>query len=123
MAQNPFSLHYQVWWRERSSEQLPLYLRVFFLALGSHRANRHANFIGPKNSLAYLLGRHGEDGKVIPERASRISEAIRKAKDLGFLAEESNNRCLVIPHHAVRQGLGKEYEPCAVHDGRRTGRK
>ena len=111
--QNPGSFHFQGVWRERAADiEYPLWQRVAFIAFGSHRKNLHANFA--RGELAILLGAPG---------SSQLSRALRKAKDKGLLAEESEPRCLVLRPHSVQGGLGYVNESCAIHHGKRTGRK
>lgn len=113
---NPWAKHRQAFWREQAADHnLQLWQRVAFMAYGSHRCNGHANFIKRERELAHLLG----DKNPVP--ANRLSEAIKKAKDKGWLAAESNARCLVVPIHAIEGGLGGEFDRCAVHIGKRTG--
>lgn len=88
---------------------MPLWLRIAFLAYGSHRQNGHANF--RPGELVTILGKPGD----------QISRALRKAREKGYLARESTARCLVVPPHAVTGGLGHPNEVCAVHQGKRTG--
>lgn len=115
--QNPFGMHRQSVWYERAQDgDYPLWQRVGWLAMGSHRGNGHANFIMYERELALLLGKEGE---AVPP--NRLSEAISKAKLKGLLAIESNARCLVVPPHAIEGGLGHVRERCAVHVGRRAG--
>lgn len=109
---NWWGQHYQSIWRERADDaSLPLWLRVAALAYGTHRGNGHANF--RPNGIAAILGKP----------ADRISRAIADAKRRGWLAPESSARCLVVPPHAIRGGNGHPNEICAVHVGKRTGRK
>ena len=114
--QNPFAFHYQGVWLERSANpSLPDWLRLASLAFGRHKANGHANF--GSGEIAKLLGKHDSDGLVRPLSNSAVSNAIRRAKELGFIANVSYARCLVVPPHAVTHGLGSRYERCRIHDG------
>lgn len=115
---NPFSFHYQGVWLERAANPaLPNWLRLASLAFGKHRANGHANFgVG---QIAKLLARRTPDGQLKPLSDSGVSNAIRRAKELGFIANESHSRCLVVPPHAVTRGLGSPYERCRIHAGAR----
>lgn len=111
---NPFSFHYQGVWLERSANpDLPVWLRLASLAFGKHKANGHANF--GAGEIAKMLGKRGPDGHVKPLSDSAVSNAIRRAKELGFVAAQSCARCLVVPPHAVSNGLGHVYERCRVH--------
>lgn len=113
--QNPFALHYQGVWRERSSDPaLANWIRVAALAFGRHSKNGHANF--GSGELATLLGKPGPNGEVKPISDSAVSNAIRYAKKKGWIAEESMARCLVVPRHAVVGGLGgSESTKCRFH--------
>lgn len=117
--QNPFALHYQSVWLERSATPaLPDWMRLASLAFGKHKANGHANF--GSGEIARLLGRQA-DGKVKPLSGPAVSNAIRRAKELGFIADQSHARCLVVPPHAVTHGLGSPYERCRIHAGATRG--
>jgi hypothetical protein len=118
---NPFSMHRQAVWEERAADRsLPLWVRVAALAFGCHRRNGHANFID--HPLKVLLGEPGDHGEWKCVEESSISRAIAAAKKAGWIAEESNSRCLVVPHHAIEGGLGHEYDKCSVHMGKRTNK-
>lgn len=119
---NSWAMHYQSVWEDRSANpSLPLWVRISALAFGCHRRNGHANF--KEGELSVLLGKPGDDGWVYVPPPS-ISRAIAAAKDAGWIAEESNSRCLVVPGHAVQGGAyGHPNERCAVHDPKRTGRR
>lgn len=114
-------MHRQSFWEEVAADtELPLWNRVAALAFACHRRNGHANFVGKNRELAFLLGKPGKGGwEHVP--SDQISRAIKRAKKAGWIAEESNSRCLVVPHHAIAGGLGNEHENCSVHVGRRTG--
>ena len=112
-VQNSYGMHYQAVWRERGAGRapnptMPVWIRVGALAFGCHRRNGHANF-GP-GEIAEILGTPGN-----PLSASSVSNAIKLAKNAGWIANESNSRCLVVPPHAVQGGLGHPNERCAIH--------
>jgi hypothetical protein len=65
--------------------------------------------------LSLILGKPGEDGAWAYVDKTSISRAIAAAKKAGWIAEESNAKCLVVPHHAITGGMGSQYERCAVH--------
>ena len=112
--QNPFAFHYQGVWLLRSADPaLPDWLRLASLAFGKHKANGHANF--GAGEIAKLLGKRTPDGRVKPLSGPAVSNAIKRAKDHGFIAVASHSRCLVVPSHAVTGGLGNAYERCRVH--------
>jgi hypothetical protein len=112
-AQNPFSMHRQAVWRERAqtraaNPEMPLWIRVASLAFGSHRANGHSPF--KQGDIAEVLGTPGQ-----PLSGPSVSNAIRLAKNAGWIAEESTVRCLVVPPHAVHGGLGHPHDRCQIH--------
>jgi hypothetical protein len=111
--QNPWGIHHQAVWKERAASRaanpsLDNWIRVAALAFGCHRRNGHANF-GP-GEIAEILGTPGK-----PLSAPAVSNAIKLAKSAGWIAKESNARCLVVPPHAVGGGLGHPDDRCAVH--------
>jgi MarR family len=101
---NPWAAHYQSAWRERAGDtRLDLWLRVAALAFAHHKRNGHANF------------ESGEIAKILGVSAQSVSRAIKKAKELGFIAGESNARCLVVPPWAVWGGPGHPNDRCRFH--------
>jgi hypothetical protein len=113
-VQNPYSMHFQSVWGERAADSsLPAWVRVSSLAFCRHRANGHANF-GPRE-LALLLGKPGENGSWDYVADTAVSRAIAAAKKAGWIADASNAKCLVVPHHAVVGGLGNTSDRCPVH--------
>ncbi|RFZ65618.1 hypothetical protein DE4576_03387 [Mycobacterium marinum] len=115
--QNPFSMHRQAVWKERAATRaanptLPLWIRVASLALGCHRANGHAAF--QSGEIAEILGMPG-----LPLSASAVSNAIKAAKNAGWIDARSTSRCLVVPPHAVHGGLGHANDRCGVHGAQR----
>jgi hypothetical protein len=112
-AQNPYAMHRQSVWKERAANRaanpvLPQWIRLAALAFGCHRRNGHANFV--QGEIAEILGTPGK-----PLSPSSVSNAIKLAKKAGWIAQESNSRCLVMPPHAVEGGLGHPNDRCAVH--------
>lgn len=106
---NPYAMHRQKVWLERAADpRLDLWTRVAALAFGRHRRNGHANF--GAGEMGNLLGPPGR-----PLKPASVSRAIREAKEYGWIAGESNARCLVVPPHAVEGGLGHPNDPCRVH--------
>ena len=113
---NPFTMHRQTFWEEQAAT-LPLaWQRLGAIAFATHKRNGHANFKAGK--LAMMLGKPGPDGWESLS-STHLSNLIASAKKAGWLAPESNSRCLVVPHHAIQGGLGHENEKCAVHHGKR----
>jgi hypothetical protein len=113
---NPFAMHRQSFWEEQAATLPLLWQRLGAIAFATHKRNGHANF--KPGELAMMLGKPGSSGweSLSP---SQISNLIASAKKAGWLASESNSRCLVVPHHAITGGLGNEGERCAVHHGKR----
>jgi hypothetical protein len=112
-VQNPFAMHRQVVWRERAASRaanpsLDDWIRVAALAFGCHRGNGHATF--QVGEIGEILGTPGQ-----PLTPQAVSNAIRRAKNAGWIAEESTARCLVVPPHAVEGGLGHPNERCKIH--------
>lgn len=94
---NPWTRHRQAVWRERAfdtSTPYPLWQRVGMLAFGSHRRNGRAEFA--EGELAELLG---------VKNQRHLANAIKQARDSGWLASESNPLCLIVPSHAVEGGM------------------
>lgn len=87
---------------------MPLWIRVASLAFGCHRRNGHATF--KTGEIAEILGTPGT-----PLSASSVSNAIKLAKNAGWIADQSNARCLMVPPHAVTGGLGHPNDRCPVH--------
>ena len=117
---NPFAMHRQSFWKEVSTdEKLHLWQPLAALAFAYHRQNGHANFTAKDRELVFLLGQPVEGGwKCAP--ADQISRAIGRAKKAGWIAAESNSRCLVVPHHVIEGGFGNKYDRCLVHAHRRA---
>jgi hypothetical protein len=113
-VQNPYSMHFQSVWGERAADPaLPLWIRLASIAFATHRANGHANF--DMRELSLILGKPGVGGAWEYVDKASISRAIAAAKKAGWIAEESNAKCLVVPYHAITGGLGHENERCPVH--------
>jgi hypothetical protein len=112
--QNPFGMHRQAVWLERSADSmLPDWIRLSLLAFARHRANGHANF--GSGEIGQLLAHTASNGERQPLSKSAVSNAIKRAKDKGWIDRESCARCLVVPPHAVSGGLGSVYEKCRLH--------
>lgn len=106
-------MHRQAVWRERAADRaanpsMDNWIRVAALAFGCHRRNGHANF--KRGEIAEILGTPGK-----PLSGPAVSNAIRLAKGAGWIAQESNARCLVVPPHAVGGGLGHPNDRCPIH--------
>jgi hypothetical protein len=119
---NPWDRQYQSVWLERSADtSLDNWLRLFALALGRHRANGHANFA--PGEIAQCLGKVGPNNEFRPLSNSSVSNAIRLAKDRGWITTESNARCIVMPPHAVAGGDGNPHEVCRTCRVRNKARR
>lgn len=111
-----WSRHYQDSWHERSGDsRLPRWFRVVALAYGCHDNAGHARF--KRGEVALVLGSVDHvTGAVIPLPRQRVSEAVKQAVELGFLAEGSMPMCLVVPAHDVRKGPHEaKSKPCPIH--------
>lgn len=115
-VQNPWAKHRQSFWESKTNQAgLPLWLRITALAYGVHRRNGHAPF-KPGDIILATTVCDEDSGAVYAPTSSRISEAIRQAVSAGFLAVESNARCLVVPPWGIEGGvLGSVNEKCAHH--------
>jgi hypothetical protein len=108
---HPGSFHRQSIWRERAldtKQPLPKWIRLALLAYAHHRANGHANF------------KAGELQKELNTNRRQLLRALADAVKYGWLDVRSNDRCLVVPQHAIYRGLGNHRDPCEIHDGKRT---
>lgn len=111
-----YSMHFQDVWRERTANSnLPNWLRVAFLAYGSHQANGHATF--DRGDIAAMLGGGVDEvtGEIRLAPRQRVSEAIRAAIREAYLAEGSNSRCLIVPGHAIEKHNGNVNARCDRH--------
>ncbi len=99
---------------------LPLWLRVYALAMARSEPNLHTG-IGPYE-LA-VLGEAGLDGSRKPVDRRRLWEAITRLVDLGWLDPTSDRKCLVLPaagYACERRGSKK---PCGHHTGQHSTAK
>ncbi|MFI5496939.1 hypothetical protein [Actinoplanes sp. NPDC051859] len=94
------------------ADQEALHIRVVFAALGRMNSLGHAQF--GFGELARLIGTVAE-GEVKARRRDSVSAAIKAAKKRGFIAPESNARCLVLRHYGFQKST-KDRWPCPVHD-------
>ncbi len=113
MRQKQWARHYQADWAERSGNtRLPDWLRVVALAYGKHKANGHAAF--KRGEIAWVLAKVDEDsGEIVAGR--NVHRAVAAAVDYGFLSPLSNQRCLVVPVHAIGGPSGNVLAPCPIH--------
>lgn len=107
-----FAMHQQGPWVEQARHpQVDLWLRVAFLAFGTHKRNGHSPFYDWKE----IAERATPPGKPGPDDR-QIRRAIATAVDRGFLTEHSHHKCLVVPSHWISGGAtGREYAPCGRH--------
>lgn len=88
----------------------PLWLRVYFAAVGWTNRIGHAPFA--ERELAKVLG--VADTKY---EAQSVQKAIRAAKRHGLIHADSGARCLVLPRaHCQKEGLGSG--SCQFHGAR-----
>lgn len=100
----PWARHSQpVYLRRAHDERYDYWLRVAFLALGTHGVNGHAMF--GRGDVAVLLGRPGR-----PHR--NVKRAIDQAVAMEWLIEGSYWGCLIVPPEAVKSGELREFPPC-----------
>jgi hypothetical protein len=114
IVMNAYDFQYQSVWLERAKDtSYPMWQRIGFLALGTHKANGHAPLA--RGELARIICRR--DGE--PASPQQVTDALRDAKRRGWISTESNRHCLVVPPHAVKGGLpvGGEKTPCPIHHG------
>lgn len=109
-----WTMHQQAPWEERAKDpNVPLWLRVTFLAMGTHKKNGHASFLNAEE----VAVRSTPMGKPTPD-ASEIRRAVRLARDRGWLSPQSNPKCLVVPPHWIDGGtVGHAYAGCHLHTG------
>jgi hypothetical protein len=110
-----FAMHTQRSWEEKARDpttDVQIWLRVAFAAFARHRQNGHASFA--KGELLRWMGRADPvTGEVTLVTGPRLSDAISKAVERGWLAPGSTRRCLVVPAAHVEGGtFGRPDEPC-----------
>lgn len=89
----------------KTPEVSPLAIRVLFAAMGRVRRDGHAPFeVGELRNDLPLLDK--ATGALRKPSAQAISDAIGQAKSLGFIAWDSNARCLVLSGHAFQKANG-----------------
>lgn len=112
MRPSGWTMHQQAPWEERARDvHAPLWLRVTFLAMGTHKKNGHASFLNAEE----IAARTTPIDKAPPD-SSEIRRAVRLARDRGYLASQSNTKCLIVPPHWISGGtVGHEYAHCRLH--------
>lgn len=94
--------HYQA---EAQQKVHPLWLRVYFAAMGWHDINGHAPFY--INELAEILDVRGDSA----------SRAVKEARERGLICEDSTVRCLRLNPLAHQKGFGGA-KSCVPHGSR-----
>ncbi len=99
-------------WQEQARHpNVDLWLRVAFLAFGTHKRNGHSPFYDWKE----IAERTTPLGKPSPDDR-QVRRAISTAVDRGFLASASHHKCLIVPSHWVSGGpTGNEHAVCTRH--------
>lgn len=117
ITEQPWIGQYQLEWQYRSADpRLPKWFRIVALAFGNHAANGHAP--QPEGAIADMLGAFDpETGVIMPDK--NVARSIKAAVTLGFLAEGSSARCLIVPGHTVRSAPGNPASPCSYCRRRR----
>jgi hypothetical protein len=95
-----FAMHKQPSWREQAKNpHVDLWLRVAFLAFGTHNKNGHAPFLNGRE----IAERTTPLGKARPDER-QIRRAIGDAVDRGLLSRQSGSKCLVVLPHWIKGG-------------------
>lgn len=107
-----FAMHQQAVWEEKARDpHVDLWLRVSFLAMGAHKKNGHACFFNAEE----IAGRTTPHGKAAPD-VREIRRAVKAARERGWLAGQSNTKCLIVPPHWISGGtVGSDYAGCHLH--------
>lgn len=92
--------------RLAKNPKVPQVLRVVMLAMGHHKANRHAEF--KRGELSTLLSTNGKQYR-------RVDVAIKKAVQYGLLDASSTRRCLVVPPDLTEGPVGDDTAYCPTH--------
>jgi hypothetical protein len=102
-------------WSERArNTDLPIWLRLAALAYSSHTKNGHATFmLALESTLPEVLGMTNK------HPLQQIRNEIRRAIRHGFLAEESNHLCLVLPDGITGGAEGHRHSPRHLHKKKR----
>lgn len=98
----------------RSPEVSPLAVRVLFAALGRHDRTGHAPFRA-RELAEVLSSADRKTGELVAARPDSVSKAVRAAKELGYIADESTARCLILSPRVFQKASGRS-ATCGVHD-------
>jgi hypothetical protein len=101
------------WQEQARNPSVDLWLRVTFLAFGTHKRNGHSAFYNWKE----IADKTTTQSKAAPDDGGRqIRRAIDTAIERGFLSTQSHTRCLVVPPHWISGGTtGRENAKCNRH--------
>ena len=98
----------------KSPDVSPMAVRVLFAAMGRHDQTGHAAF--RVRELADVLSAVDKrTGQLVTARPDSVSKAVRSAKELGYIAEGSTARCLVLSPRVFQKASGRR-ATCGVHD-------
>lgn len=107
---DPAGIHFFSFWSERAKDETaPLWLRLAALAYSHHRKNGHASFaLGSESTLPEVLGKS----------RVQIQNEIRRAVQRGYLDEQSNINCLVLPYEICGGAEGHPMGLCDKHSAK-----
>lgn len=107
-----FAMHQQSPWTEQArNPKVDLWLRVAFLAFGTHGRNGHAPFYNARE----IAERTTPLRRPVPDDR-QVRRAIADAIDRNFLTEQSGSKCLVVPSYWISGGsTGSEHAVCRRH--------
>lgn len=105
----------------RDPEVKPLYLRVVFAAMGWSNLIGHAEFA--QGGLALVLqSADPQTGEIAIPSRSQVNAAIKRAKAMNLIHEQSDFRCLVTPVWWEKSG-GRGGKTCSHHGIRSRSRR
>lgn len=104
----------------RDPELKPLHYRVMFAALGWSNLIGHAEF-APGGLAMVLQSSDPRTGALKVPSSQQVTNAIRRARDLGLVGEKSSYFCLVAPEWWEKAG-GHGGKTCGYHRIRGTRR-
>lgn len=103
--------------RMADNADLPLWLRLHYLAMSRMRSDGHAHF--ERGEVARLMGKVNKEGELIPADRRAIQRGMKMAKERGVLSDESGTTCLVVPRNVAWKGKFKHIEStCTRHKAR-----
>jgi hypothetical protein len=116
LTESPFLLSTQIGWEPQiANSDLPLWMRVFAVAMARSEPNLHAPF--ESGELAELLGKRLPDGSTKPVERRDLHKCVKRAVALDLLDETSSVRCLVLPASRTACRRSGYKKPCAYHTG------